>query len=316
QATKKTQSTTFTATGKKNVGDKATGTVNFSNSNPSAVTLSAGTELTSSSGLVFLTDSTVTIPGATLDFGCSGYLCPGKASVGVTAAERGSKYNGASGSVSGTPDGVSGSFADATTGGTDETATVVSEDDVEKAKQEIKKDDQEAIRQELAKQFEGDYVIINESFTAKTGDPAVSPAVGEKAETAQLAVETTYTVYAIKRSDLAAIFDAYLKTQMSDPSNQKIYASGDQEVSFSEWDKKDDEFTVRANATGQIGPEIDENQLKQDSEGKMSGEVQQEVGSLSGVQDVKVNLSPFWVSHMPEPDRVTIKFILQDESNQ
>lgn len=313
QSTKKTQSTTFSATGKKNVGAKATGNITMQTCQASftpPADIPAGTTA-ASGGNQYVTQQPASFSQSDIGNGCIVYKSN---TVAITAAGGGSAYNvdNADFTVSG-HDGVSAHGSAA--GGTDQTETVVSQSDVAQAKDKLQKDDQDSIKQQLAKQFSGDYVIIDESFTSKAGDPAVSPAVGEKADTAQLAIETTYSVYAIKRSDLKAIFDAYLKTQMSDPGHQKIYASGDQAVSFAEWDKKGSGFSVRATATGQIGPEIDENQLKADIKGKMSGEVQQQISSLSGVQDVKVKLSPFWVSHMPAPDRVTVKFILQDESS-
>lgn len=315
EETKKTQSVEVTATGKKEVGEKATGTVNFSKSSPGDATIAAGTTLRSSGGLAFITDSAVTVPGAQLSFDCEGYLCPGSASVSVTAAERGSKYNGASGSVSGTPSGVSASFDDATSGGTDKTATVVSRADVDRAKEELKKQDIDEIREELVKQFEGNVVIIQESLAVKTGDPSVSPGVGEEAAKAQLAVETTYTLYAVARDDLKTVFDDYLKTQMSDEDSQKIYASGDNKVQFSEFEKEGDNYQVRVQATGYIGPQIDEDKLKQQVTGMRAGEVREVVESIEGVQKVETNFWPFWVTTVPSVEKTTIKFIVQDEQS-
>ena len=51
----------FSATGKKNVGEKATGVVVFSNSSSSSVTISAGTIL-KNSGLSYTLNSSVTVP--------------------------------------------------------------------------------------------------------------------------------------------------------------------------------------------------------------------------------------------------------------
>ena len=88
---KKSNSVDFTATGKKEVGEKATGTMSLSNSyTTSPISIAAGTAFNSSSGLVFYSNSTVTVPGYT-DPG--GGKVPGKATVGVTASAIGSQYN-------------------------------------------------------------------------------------------------------------------------------------------------------------------------------------------------------------------------------
>lgn len=315
QQTKKTSSVDFDATGKKNVGDKASGTVKFSNSSSSAVSVPAGTKLKTSGGLVFVTDGSVTVPAATLSFGCSGYLCPGTGTIDVTASEGGTDYNGASGSVSGAPGGMSASLTSTTSGGTDKTATVVTQEDVDKAKQQLQTQDANTVKTDLKKQFGSDMIVIDESFKADAGDPVSSPAVDQEATKAKLTVETTYTLVGVKRSDLKANFDAYLKQQLAGKSNQKVYDSGDGSVSFSQFTEVDGGYTVKADAQAQVGPVIDENSLKQQIVGKRAGEIQQQLVSVEGVEDVNTTFFPFWVNKAPSADKITIKFVLKNESN-
>lgn len=316
EQTKKTQSTEFTATGKKDVGEKATATVELSRQSLGSTDVPAGTRLTSESGLVFLTDQAVTIPASSIAGpGCFPTACPGTVSVGVTAAENGPKYNGADGSLSGAPDGASASFTDASSGGTSKIVTVISQADVDKAREELKNQDIEQIRKDLGEQFADDVIVIQESFEAKAGSPSVSPGVNQEAAKGQLAIETTYTLYGVKRDDLKTIFDEFLKTQMSDEKTQKIYASGDEKASFSEFSKKQDGIEVRVQATGHIGPRIDEVALKQQIVGKRAGEVRELVENIDGVQDVQTNFWPFWVSKAPGEDKITIKFIVENEQN-
>lgn len=315
EQTKKTQSVDFTATGKKDVGEKATGTVEFSRQSLSSTEVPAGTRLTSESGLVFLTDKAVTIPASSISGpGCFPTACPGSATVGVTAEENGTKYNGADGSLSGAPSGASATFTDASSGGTSKVVTVVSQSDVNQAREDLKNQDIDSMRDELREAFDDDVVVIVESFDVATGDPSVSPAVGQEAVKGQVAVETTYTMRGIKRDDLKAIFDEYLKTQMSDQDSQKIYASGDAEVQFSEFSKADEGFEVRVQATGHIGPEIDEGRLKQQAAGKRAGEIRELIESVDGVQNVETNFWPFWVSTAPGADKITVKFIVENEA--
>ena len=100
QEEKKDVTVEFDATGQKDVGEKATGTVRFATDHAATaingVTIPAGTRLTASSGHVFVTNEAASL-------GISNYT---NVQVGVTAADRGASYNGASGSLSGAPDKV------------------------------------------------------------------------------------------------------------------------------------------------------------------------------------------------------------------
>ncbi len=302
--TKKTSSADFTATGKKDVGEKAKGTVEFSTNsiNKLGTTIPAGTSLASASGLVFVTDSAVT-------------LTIGNASgapTGVTAAGSGSKYNGAIGSVSGAPDGIYGKFTAPSAAGTDKTITVVSQSDIDKAAENLGGEDSNKVKAELKKQFDKDVLTIDESFLVEPGDPVSSPGVGTEAATAKLTSETKYQLVGVSRGDLKAIYDSFSKTQIAAETNQKIYESGDDTTKFTEYRKTDNGYSVRAQATAKVGPNIDAKALATQLTGKRSGEIQQQIETIQGVENVTVTLSPFWVTKAPSNvDKIKIKFVLE-----
>lgn len=312
---KKTSSVDFTPTGKKDVGEKATGTVEFSNDSVSSVTVEAGTSLQTNGGLTFITTETVTVSGASLG-NCGGRACivNGTESSGVRASMPGSRFNGASGSLSGAPDGLTASLKEATSGGTDKTVAIVSQADVDKAYEALDAQDSNKVKAELKKQFEGSVVVIDESFTIEPADPASAPAVGQEATTAKLSAQTTYRLVGIERSDLRAIFDTYTKTQIAGDKNQKIYESGDETAAFTEFSKTATEYKVKVRAAAQVGPNIDEKALAQQITGKRAGEVQQQLEDVQGVEDVNVSFSPFWVTKTPKnPDKITIKFVVKND---
>jgi len=264
---------------------------------------------------VFVTNSAVTVPKATLTFGneCGpDHLCPGTATIGVTAEAPGTKYNGATGSVSGSFGGATGAFTGATSGGTDRTATVVSQSDIDKAKEQLASQDSEKIKKELKKQFKGDVIIIDESFKADTGTPVSTPGVGGEATRAKLTSETTYTLVAVNRAELKKVLNAYLKTQINE-SDQKIYADGDESANFSQFEPAGNNYTVRIQTDGSVGPKIDDAALKPQLVGKRAGEIQQLVDGVQGVEDVQTQFSPFWVTTAPDANKITIKFVLKND---
>lgn len=301
---KKTASVDFTPTGKKNVGDKATGTVRFSSNDAGVVlggeTIPAGTELQSSGGSLFTTDASVTI-------NVSNYR---GTNVTVTAERQGTASNGASGSVSGAPDGVSASLVGSTGGGTDKTVTVVSSDDVAAATAKLAATDPDGAKSELTGQFGSGYVTIDSSFATQAGDPVSNPAVGSEAATAKLTRDTTYTLSAVARDQLKALTTAYLNGKI-DGDSQKIYDDGSKTASLGQFiTSPSGVMTARVTGTGKVGPNIDEDALKKTLVGKKPAEITGQIKAINGVRDVTVSLNPFWRTTAPAADKIRVSFDL------
>jgi hypothetical protein len=311
----KTANVDFQATGKKDVGEKATGPVKFTNSSSSPATVTAGTKLTTSGGLAFVLDTAVSVPAATLSFSCPNYLCPSSANGTVTALEPGTKYNSASGSLTGGPSNVTAAFTAAAAGGTDKIITVVSEQDAAAAREKLTAQNAEAVKAELKKQFSNDIMVVDESFTATPGNPSVAPAIGQEASTAKLSVETKYTLLGLKRTDVAAIIERDLKKQIAGIPNQSIYDKGADSVRFTSVSRENDTFKLSIQTTGYVGPLIDTAKLSQQLSGKREGEIIAQVKTYDGIENVTVNFSPFWVSKAPSADKIIIKFQVDNDKN-
>jgi len=73
---------------------------------------------------------------------------------------------------------------------------------------------------------------------------------------------------------------------------------------------------VRVQATAQIGPNIDDKALAAQLVGMRAGEIQQQIESIQGVENVDVTFSPFWVTKAPSnADKITIKFVVKHDQN-
>ena len=300
--------TQFSATGKKNIGDKATGTVTMSISQISLLgkTVPAGTVLTASGGSQYVTDSAVT-------FGMSNY---GGAKVGITAADRGSSYNGASGSVSGAPSGVAASITQTTSGGTDKTATVVSEDDLAKAVDALASQKPTDIKAKVQAGFASSAVVIEESYREQRSDPQPSVLVGQEA-TSPVNVSATVTgsMLAIDQKDLAQYLEAAVKKEIEGKKSQKIYDGGEKKVKFAQFTDQGGAMTVRLTTNATVGPTIDEAQVKQQAQGRNYGDIQSSLESIPGVDDVDTKFWPFWVRTVPNDEkRITVEFKLHNAS--
>ncbi len=311
---KKDVSIPFTATGSKNVGEKATGTVNFSNGNAGKVTVSAGTKLTSASGMVFVVDSDVNIPAGTVScptiFSCAG--TPGKSSGTVTAAAGGASYNGATGNVSGAPDNVTASFSGATSGGTDKNVAVVQQSDIDEVSDKITtSSDADAAKSALAKQLGDDYIVLDSTFKSDKGEVKPSPAVDAEAADGKgtLSGSVTFSIVAVAKSEMSKFLKSYLEQSIDGKTSQKIYDDGSKTVSFTNVNAVEGGYTAGVTTNGKVGPKIDENALKEFAKGKKTGEVQDYARNINGVEDVVVNLSPFWVTGVPnDTKKISVEF--------
>lgn len=312
QKTKKTVSVEFTATGKKNIGEKAAGTVSMtaciaSTSAPASVP--SGTTLTAG-GNTYVTTANADFSLESFGNGCINYSTD-DTDIAASKAGTSSNVTNATFAVSGRSNIVA---QGSTSGGTDKTVTVVSADDVSKAKEELKSQDANTVKEELKKLFTAQQIVIEEGFIVSSADPVSTPAVDSEATTAELTAETTYTLVGVERAGLKAVYDAYLTTQLKGDTSQKVYESGDNATQFSQFIKTDDGFSVRATAVAQVGPNINSDELAEQLKGKRVGEVQQIVEAVQGVKNVDVRLSPFWVSRVPNSaDRITITFALENE---
>jgi len=302
----------FAATGQKDVGSKATGTLKVSRLTQSDYTLPAGSGFNTTTGLVFNTDKDVIIPASQP---CFPSYCAQSATVTVTAAESGTNYNGATGTATG-PSGTTGTFQGPTAGGTSKIAKVVSADDLERAKGDLLGKSTDDEKKALIKSFTNGEIVIDSSFTVVRGDATSNPAVNQEAPTgkATLTVPTTYTIQAIAKADLDSYLKAYLNAKLDNANSQKVYSTGIDGATVGNFKQDGDTLLATVNATGSVGPKIDEAAVKDQVKGKRYGEVQQSLEAIDGVQEVDVQFSYFWVRTVPNnTSKINIEFKVKDE---
>lgn len=295
---KKTESQKFEATGEKNVGEKATGTIDVTNNCFNPGTLPQGTVFTAASGLKFVSTEAVNVPMAIPIFGdCSGRETT--ASVPVVAEARGDNYNLAptSYTIGGYPASAVTGYGSQMSGGTSKIISVVTQGDVNKAtKALLEKKNEDAIN-ELREQFEDGTFVIEKTFTANNGTPVSQPAIGAEADQAELRVEFIYKVMGVKQESLEQILE---KDQLSKVSSedQSILKNGLEEATFTIADSANKKV-INIKTNGYAGPEINIDSLKDEIKGKRYGEVVSIIKSKAGVRDVNVDFSPFWVFSAP-----------------
>jgi len=314
---KKDISVEFTATGTKDMGEKATGTITIENcDDPNPITIAAGTAFTTA-GKQYVSNSAATVPGLS----GSSHDCQidgtgaGTVNVAVTAGQSGETYNlnAAAYSIAG----VSGfvyANGSAMAGGTTRIATIVTAEDVQKASQALVDLPNNDVKLQLTKMFTNGETVITDSFAVDRAAAVSVPAIGAEATgKAKLTSATTFSTTAIAKSELQLFLKAALNKQISDSKTQRIYDDGIDNAKLLGYLKTDQSATVNLEATGQIGPNIDKDSIKNQVKGKRYGDVQSLLESVKGVSSVDIKFSYFWVTTVPnDNNKIEVEFVLSD----
>lgn len=314
QESKKTISQTFAATGQKDLGTKASGSMTLS-IQCSAVTsfptvVPAGTGV-SANGLTFITESAATLSSP----GGGGGGCRFSGSTTVTAQNNGDQYNLSARSYT-----VSG-FSSVTgnggqmSGGTSKVVKVVSQDDVNKAKEQINQQDTSQVKEELKKGFGENVTVLDDTFTTTLGNIVSEPAVGQEANEGKLTVEATYSMLAAPNEDLSAALDAFVTSKMTDKDNQRVYDNGFKNMKLEKVSNTNKTAVYKITTLAQYGPQFDTEKLKNEVAGKKFGEARSYLQDLPGVKGVDIKLTPFWARKLPKAENVQIKLEVDENTS-
>lgn len=287
------------ATGKKEVGEKAKGKVTIFNNGDKAQDLSSGSTIKSSNDLLFTLDKEVTVPAASGDV-FSG-TTPGKADVNVTAKEIGQEYNLPSDNKFsiGTSVSMAAKNDDAFSGGTKKEVKVVSSEDIKKLEEKLPQDLEEKGKENLAKKISDDDVLLPVLVEKTLVKKTLSKKENEEADKVSLTGTVEYKGISYKKSDLVSFANEVLKSEISeneeiDPDNIKTAVGK----------IKQDEESVSAQIgiRGSIIPKIKTDEVVKSIAGKSFSTAEGILLKYPQVSSVKINLSfslPFLPKFVP-----------------
>ena len=318
QKVDKTSSVEFAATGQKDIGDKASGTItlsaSFHSSSDDNITVPAGSGF-SYGGLSYTSNSAVTLANpencTRADYNSGNCIATGN--VGVTANQPGSDYNiGPHDSGWSAPGGVTASNSSAFSGGSSKVVAIVSQGDYDGAKSKLQDEGREDGRVELAKKFGDSIIKIDSSLDISTSEPQSNVSVGSEVQsgvTPKMTATTTYTMYGVEKSAV----EEFVKEKSSSTvaPDQRIYAVDD--PFFENFQKSGSGYTAKLKTTTQTGPKVDENDILEKSKGRKTGEVQSLLKSINGVSSVDIKTSFPWVNTVPnDPNKITIELKVEE----
>ncbi|MBQ3348042.1 hypothetical protein IJG90_00755 [Candidatus Saccharibacteria bacterium] len=314
---------TFEATGKKNVGEKATGEVVVYAyfRDKGSVAINAGT-IFSISGLSYVSDKEATLSWdgiTTKDCENNGEAsaitsgCMIAARVGVTAEASGVGYNIAAAQNGWSTVANVGVYSDsAMTGGTDKTITVVQQSDVDTAKTKLETENESVNKQKLLDTLPEDAFVIESSFKQTVSEAVASPAVGEEVkdgEKPKLSVVTTDTIYVIDGTKV----EEFIREKAKLADNYKIYEMNDPFVE--NFTNTDSGYVAKLKTSYVSGPKITESDVVEIVKGKGVGTARQDLEkAFDGISNINITTNFPWVMSIPsDNNKITVNIEVEEK---
>jgi hypothetical protein len=300
----------FSATGEKDIGERATGQVTIINCNDSAISIASGAAF-AANGKNYLSNGAVSVPGS--NFFSSGQCKEdGKATVSVTAVQSGESFNqpAAAYQIAGSPTSVSASGS-AMTGGSTNVVKIVQQSDIDAAKQKLAAQNTADYKNKLSVTVDKNYQIIEDSFNLSQSDASSNVQAGQQAPGGKVEMKINYSLQAYSKDELKTLISKAVNQEIA-ASNQKIYESssnkGELSLSLDNERSSSGAKKYKVSMLLSTGPAINEEELKAKLVSRKKGEITTELESIKGVSRVDVSISPFWKQKTPsDPAKITIK---------
>ncbi len=291
--------------------NRSSGTIRVFNAyTTSPYTLIAKTRFISEEGKLFRTLVRITIPGSTNEG-------PGFIDIEVVAGESGEEYNVGPSNFS--VPGLSGSaaftaiYAESTesmTGGSEREVSVVSEDDIEKAKQSLIEELKLKATQDLLSRVPGHMMATKDSVLVEVTEADSLVQAGAELDQFNVSVSLTATAYLFSRADLDILVNDFLLHALQD--GERI--AEDKTVTYFEQitvDKDANTAALELGVTATTYQYVDPTELKIKLRGKSKDEAESILATYSVFRQTDLSLWPFWISSLPGGvDKLEIQVIV------
>lgn len=308
QKSNRKRSYEFEASGEKTLRTPATGKITLIRVLGGSIPIPAGT-IFSSGSCSFATTEGVTLPGRQVPPNQSDAV-DGQITVGVAAVEAGDQCNLPARNYTSAIAGISSAKGTEMTGGSARVIKVMTQADLDKAKEELIKDGHDSAIKELRNKFDSSMLIINDSLNTKEGEIIASAKIDEEVASGKVKLEqeVEYQISAFARKTLEEYLgNIALKDNKSDKVKLKAYNAGIDQAVFSDFVNNNGKMSVRIASQVQIGPEINPEEVKEFAKGKPFGDVRAHYNAIEGVNSIEITLSPFWVRSVPSnPEKISV----------
>ena len=274
------------ASGKKLVGDKATGSVTIANLSD-AKTFPAGTALTSSGGLKFVLTSSVQIASG------SGYFAATTTTAPVQAADIGDQYNLPANTLF-SIGGLSAKNDAAFTGGNSHQATVITQADQDRLVASLSAELNQKAQNDLTAKLTDGQKLLPNAITQSINKEKFSGAVGDEAETVSLDLTVDFKGVVATQADIVNNFLTQFPNEI--PSGYELVPDQtNMDIQKTSVDKSGNVvMTVYLDA--RFLPKVDKQQLIKDIAGKSQTAAEGVINKLPGVKGISFEAKPSFLS--------------------
>lgn len=294
-------SITTDATGKKDVGTPAKGSVSIINLGD-PFTLPSGTTITSPNGLKYTLDSSVSV---------ANFASGSAATVNVTSSDIGPEQNLPSGTkftVAGQDNTVAAKNDNAFSGGTKKSVTIVSADDIQKLLDGLPKQLEGKAKNDIRSKATGDNILLA-NFTDETVDKtsdSFDHKAGDQASNVTLKGTVNFQTVTYNNADMFKLA-------------QSIFGNGDTQISKNNLVvnaknvgiNKDNSISADLEISAGLLPTIDTNSYAKQVAGQSITKAKNLLQNINQVQNVGIELKPnlpFLSQNLPgNPNNITIQ---------
>lgn len=298
----------FPASGKKDAGTKASGVVRVSNLSGSSITIATFIPK-GRTDLIYTASSPATIAdGDTVN-------------VTVSAQNAGESYNGFSNSDFAPAKGEIGglllrSTAAGMTGGTTKQVTVVTQGDINSAKDTLSKDTTTEATAEFASKT-SDLKVLDGTKKTEVISATASPAVDQEATDFTLTIKVSVKALAINAKDLGSIVKAEVTRQLG--GTRQIIDDGSSTVEL-RVDSADLEAGTMAGTittTAYVASKLDQDKVKAELTGLNNTQATNYLTALDGVESSKLDYFPPFIRIFPRiKNNITLTITVSDSSRK
>lgn len=277
----------YEATGTKDAGEKAKGTLSFKNNDGSAQTINAGTVARSSSGVDFVLDSTITVPAATVNMG---NITLGKTDGSVSAKNPGSNGNMSQSTTYSVTSKVSLTAEGATTGGVTKKIKIVTKSDIDKARDDLQ---QQKMSDALSDSDKAKGLMILEgSGITELSDFTTSKNSGDEVDNFTAKAKAKYTTIAFKLQDLKDVIVKSIEKTLPQEKGLLLTDTDTFTPILKDNQINTGKLQVAGNLKSHMGPKMDLNRLEMSWRLKPIKTIRDSLTGIAGVSVQSINLWP------------------------
>lgn len=276
------------ATGTKDVGTPAKGSVTIFNSDNQEHQLTSGTKITSSNGLNFTLDSDVTIASGSSD---PTNLSAGTATVNITSSDIGTDYNLPSNTkfTIGTSSVLAGKNSNALSGGTKKSITIVSQKDIDNLVEQLTNNLKDKAKSDILGKVNQDSGILPDFISTSVSKQSPDKKVGDEASSVNLTATIDFTTLTYLKSDIQNLAKQAFNGKL--PQNESFDPNG---FTFTTSDLATKGNNTNAKLSLKVSaiPQIDKKSLAQQIAGKSFAASRDILSGVPQFSDATFKLSP------------------------